>query len=389
MAGVRDRNLRSGDLKEELGLLLLRCVALVSSIPRQEDAGLDAFATLIRPDGNRRLIADASFVVQIKSASLRSVPYIDSDSVAWITNLEIPLFIGRVSLDLCRMELFSTQRLHHILLESAYNEIHLLLDSGDESSEHGCRHVNIGPPVHAWSLEDATQPGFLERTYEILRPHVESIRLNQRLRGIGYQQVLKWNTGQPPVDHAVMMLGSPNDDMQDILREMMPHIRRLLSQILSTKHYDDFPVLLAMIHMMRRWGVDPDPEDSLLRVVALMAEGPKLADEDVIRLRCFACFPRLDLSRLKLREESLVAIPAEVEQLAMVDASITNAGIAHLQRLTRLIRLNLSGTEITDCALEGLAGISSLKWLNIERTRVTETGIARFRTNRPDIEVVY
>jgi hypothetical protein len=186
-----------------------------------------------------------------------------------------------------------------------------------------------------------------------------------------------------------MMLGSPNDDTRDILQEMMPHIRRLLSQIVSTKHYDDFSVLLAVIHMMRRWGVDPDPEDSLLRVVALMAEGPELADEDVIRLRCFACFPRLDLSRLKLREESLVAIPAEVEQLAMIDVPITDAGIVHLQKLTKLIRLNLSGTKITDSALERLAGISSLKWLNIQRTRVTEVEIARFRANRPDVETVY
>src|SRR5208282_3293121 len=61
MPGVRDRNLRSGDLHEELGLLLLRMVALVAPVPRQEDVGTDAFATLVRPDGSRRLLPDVSF----------------------------------------------------------------------------------------------------------------------------------------------------------------------------------------------------------------------------------------------------------------------------------------------------------------------------------------
>ena len=75
MPGVRDRNLRSGDLHEELGLLLLRRIALVSPVPRQEDVGIDAFATLLRPEGNRNLIPDVSFFVQLKSERERVVSF--------------------------------------------------------------------------------------------------------------------------------------------------------------------------------------------------------------------------------------------------------------------------------------------------------------------------
>jgi hypothetical protein len=82
MPGVRDRNLRSGDLHEELGLLLLRMVALVAPVPWQEDVGTDAFATLVRPDGSRRLLPDVSFLVQLKAASIGVVRYSGADELA-------------------------------------------------------------------------------------------------------------------------------------------------------------------------------------------------------------------------------------------------------------------------------------------------------------------
>jgi hypothetical protein len=70
MPRSRDRNLRSGDQHEELGVVLLKTLALVAPVPRQEDLGHNAFATLIRPAGSRRLIPDLSFLVQLKSDSV-------------------------------------------------------------------------------------------------------------------------------------------------------------------------------------------------------------------------------------------------------------------------------------------------------------------------------
>ena len=133
MPGMRDRNLRSGDLHEDLGFFLLKAVALVAPVPRQEDVGNDAFATLIRPEGNRRLIPDLSFLVQLKSASVTSVKYTTLDEMAWISELDSPLFIGRVDLKQARIELFTTLRLHQILLEQSYDGIELLLEPGDET----------------------------------------------------------------------------------------------------------------------------------------------------------------------------------------------------------------------------------------------------------------
>jgi hypothetical protein len=134
LPGVRDRNLRSGDLHEELGIFLLKAVALVAPVPRQEDVGNDAFATLIWPEGGRRLIPDVSFLVQLKSASITSVSYTTPEAMAWIRTLDTPLFIGRVDLKQAKIELFTTLRLHQILLEHDYSGIELLLDPAGETS---------------------------------------------------------------------------------------------------------------------------------------------------------------------------------------------------------------------------------------------------------------
>ena len=389
MSGGRDQNLRSGDLHEELGLLLLRTIGLVAPVPRPEDVGIDALVTLLRPEGSRRLLPGLSFFVQLKAASIRTLTYSKPDEISWITKLEIPFFIGRVDLKRSRMELYATHRLHQILLEHAYQKICLLLNPGKESSKAAnARHVNIGPPVHAWSLEDTTQAGFLRRSHEILRPHVEILRQNRHLREIQYLKMLKWETGSPPEEGGIMMVGLPEDNAPVVLQAMVPSVRGLLTEIMLKKRYGDFPVLLALVQMMRRWGVDPDPDGDMLRMTAYRAEGPEISDEDVIRLRYSAGFNHLNLTGLKLSEASLAAIHEEVENLEMADVPITDAGVIHLLRLTKLSRLNLAGSGITDFGMDQLAILRHLVWLNIERTRVTADGISRLKINLPEIEIV-
>jgi hypothetical protein len=390
MPGMRDRNLRSGDLHEELGIFLLKAVALVAPVPRQEDVGNDAFATLIRPEGGRRLIPDLSFLVQLKSASCASVSYTTPDEIAWISALDSPLFIGRVDLKLARIELFTTLRLHQILLENSYDGIELLLDPADETSTTpNVRRANLGLPVHAWSMADVTEPDFPARSYAVLRPHVDTLRRNRLLRGIQSQRVLLWETGQPPTDSGEMMLVSPQSDITDTLRDMAPHARRLLMELQYRKRYGDFPVMLGFFDLMRRWGADPDPEGTLRMVAGCMAEGPEISVEDAIRIRhAFQVGRFLDLSRLPVSDEALAVIPGTVTGLALVNASVTDAGISHLLRLTGLKRLNVAGTRITDDGLVTLGDLKNLEWVCVNRTQATSQGVARLKATRPDVEVM-
>jgi hypothetical protein len=381
--------LRSGDLHEELGILLLKFVALVAPVPRQEDVGNDAFATLVRPEGSRQLIPDVSFLVQLKSASVLSVSYTTRDDMAWISGLDSPLFIGRVDVKQARIELFTTLRLHQILLERSYDGIELLLDPADEASTTpNVRRANLGPPVHAWSMASVTEPNFLAKSYAIIRPHVDTLRRNRSLRGIQSQRLLRWETGQSPIDNGEMMLVSSQDDIVGTLRDMAPHVRRLLMHLQHRKRYGDFLVMMAFLDLMRRWGADPDEDGILRTIVGSLAEGPEISIEDAIRIRhAFQPATSLDLSRLPISDGALAVIPETVTGLALVNAPVTDAGIQRLLKLTGLKRLNIAGTQITDDGLVALSGLHNLEWVCVNRTRVTALGVDQLKAARPDVEV--
>jgi len=82
MSGRRSRNLREGDLEEGIGLDLLRGFSAVAPVPRTEDTGVDAVCTLLKPAG-QFLIAEDSFLVQIKAASVRVVEF-RGDTYGWL-----------------------------------------------------------------------------------------------------------------------------------------------------------------------------------------------------------------------------------------------------------------------------------------------------------------
>ena len=177
MPGSRDRSLRAGDLQEELGILLLKAIAFVATLPRQEDAGNDAVATLIRPDGSRKLIADLTFFVQLKSESTKSVSYTTPDEVAWISSLEVPLFIGRVYLREGKIELFTTQRCTRCCSSSLTSTLNCCSIAGSSSPPRA--RANVGPPVHSWSLAEAADLQLSVRSHAILRPHIEALQANR------------------------------------------------------------------------------------------------------------------------------------------------------------------------------------------------------------------
>ena len=75
---------RSGNLAENLGLLLLKGAAAVAEVPRSEDVGVDAVGTLLRRDSDGNHYAEDTFVVQLKSESARTLEYRDH-AVEWLT----------------------------------------------------------------------------------------------------------------------------------------------------------------------------------------------------------------------------------------------------------------------------------------------------------------
>src|SRR5208282_5102428 len=105
MPGSRGRDWRGGDLAEGLGLELLRPFAFIAPVPRTEDIGIDAVATLFRRETDK-LFAEGSFLVQVKAVSRRKIEY-TGEQMDWLRALTLPFYWMSVDLASTTVELWS------------------------------------------------------------------------------------------------------------------------------------------------------------------------------------------------------------------------------------------------------------------------------------------
>ena len=271
MVGKLHRDFRSGNLNEELGVLLLKGVAAVATVPRPEDVGIDAVATLLREGPDDSLIAENSFYVQFKSSVDRKVQY-PEHGVRWLESLKLPFFIGSVRKAKCEIDLYATHRLSQALLEGQYgevelvldptNEVHFGIDPKTEAMTEQYRRVNIGPPLLTWSTFDLAKPEFAHRGYSVLKPYLEAEQRNIDYRGIRYIEVISWETDKPPRCAQARMHYQSSVSAEDILRvflSMAPHLQALSTRAWITRDRTAFEIVLRLVEYMRGSGFDPDP----------------------------------------------------------------------------------------------------------------------------------
>lgn len=271
MAGRRHKDFRSGDLNEELGMLLLKGIAAVARVPRPEDIGIDAVATLLREGPNDALIAEDSFYVQFKSSTVRRVRFLGHE-VRWLESLKLPFFIGSVRKADSAIDLYATHRLSRALLGTRYEEVELVVDPTNEVFEgidpetevvaEQYRRVNIGPPLLTWSTGDLSESEFVGQSYAILKPYLETEQRNIDYRGIRYIEKISWKTGEPPNcvqgSIAYQYFGSDEDILQ-VFRSMVPHMEALRLRAMGTKDRSLIELLMHLVRYMRSSGFDPDP----------------------------------------------------------------------------------------------------------------------------------
>jgi hypothetical protein len=262
MAGRRHRDFRSGDLNEELGILLLKGVAAVATVPRPEDVGIDAVATLLRDGPEDTLIAENSFYVQFNSSGYRKVTY-SGHEVRWLESLKLPFFLGSVRKEDSVLDLYATHRLSQVMLEMSHKEVHLFLDTQDEGkSGPDKRFVNIGPPLLSWSIRDFAKPEFAPWAYSVLKPYLDAEQRNIDYRGIRYIQQILWETGKPPrcqQAHMLFQSGGSNEDILRVMHSMGPHLHAIVGWAVGTKDRHALEMCLQLIEFMRGNGFDPDP----------------------------------------------------------------------------------------------------------------------------------
>lgn len=232
MPGFRGKNIRSGDLSEELGSLLLQFVSLVAPIPRTEDVGIDILATLIRDFDKYNYIAEDSFFVQIKSSSVTSITYKD-EQVKWLAELQLPFFIASINKKTSTIKLYST---HHVsdALVMQPNRSEITLELKDEfydcSDSNSSINIPTGPHVISWSLERLeNEKDFFEKFYKILKAHITLNKKSIETRRVGVVDLLHWKTESEPIIVGKKMKPTENEKRDDEV--IAPYFHTLLNKL--------------------------------------------------------------------------------------------------------------------------------------------------------------
>lgn len=260
MPGKMDDNLRRGNSTEDLGINLLQGFAAVAPVPRTQDVGIDAIATLLRRMDGRQLIAEDSIFVQLKASSVRKISY-DETAIDWLEELQLPFFIGSVDAKRSEMSLFSIHHLTQLFdSDNPLGQVELYLDLEDWHARNlegfGVR-VYIGPPILKWSTVQCAAPEFLDSAYSVMCQwsHVE--KTNIILRKMGRSIICRCKTGEPPT-HDSYTSGPAHGDnsLQSAIDLLGPALSRVAAETLRTPDTELLRDIAGIASRLERYGFD-------------------------------------------------------------------------------------------------------------------------------------
>lgn len=295
MPGRLQRDFRFGNLAEQLGVLLLKGIAAVADVPRPEDVGLDAVATLLRPDDDDNYYAEDTFVVQLKSASATSIKY-EGHELQWLIGQSQPMFIGLVSLAESRISLYPTIHVNHAVLSLnskwvtvrfGISDIPAFFDGhkwspwkGEE--KHGAT-VWLGEPLLRWTLGDIVQKNWINDTYATLKRFLTLARRETQLLALGQYSVLNWSTNDSNsiTSQNGMMKGGPND-LGSIAQQCAPCLHALMLRAMTSDDNAGNTLLSSLVTMaasLREMGAEVDPENLFGKFFFALQSRKKPEDE--------------------------------------------------------------------------------------------------------------
>jgi hypothetical protein len=277
MPGRLRTSFRSGNLAEDLGLLLLKGMAAVAEVARTEDVGLDAVATLLRRDADGNCYAEDSFLVQLKAESVTTIEYEDHE-LAWFLGQTQPMFIGHVSLARSEISLYPTLHVNQAVLSLNAKKVSIHFGAselppfyrgqewapwgGDE--DWGAR-VWLGPPILTWTLSELPDHNWATRSYETLKRFLVVARRELELLSFGQSSVLAWATNETGSirSHTGIAKSDPND-LPELLQRSAPALRALIFQASSIPGEPGDSLMIPLLTLaaeFKKRGVEIDPDD--------------------------------------------------------------------------------------------------------------------------------
>jgi len=144
---------------------------------------------------------------------------------------------------------------------------------------------------------------------------------------------------------------------------------------------------------------DSQATDDCLRVVGqvrnleriYMWDATKVTDVGVAHLRSLPRLKYIHLTKSQITDESLriFATMPQLDGLCLEENSFTDKGLAQLKDLHRLQELyvGLGKTNITDASVDSLMGLTNLKMLDLQKTKVTPEAVEKLKAAIPGLKV--
>jgi hypothetical protein len=156
------------------------------------------------------------------------------------------------------------------------------------------------------------------------------------------------------------------------------------------------PVLYDYQERKLRRGVIPPPSppgwlprllghDFFCDLVVVDWSRSPIGDDDLSPMRRMTKLERLWLNDTQITNRGLAHLEemAELRMLSLGKTQITDGGLAHLGKMTKLELLNLVDTQISDDGLADLEGMTELEQLWLVGTQVTDEGVEKLQQALP------
>lgn len=133
------------------------------------------------------------------------------------------------------------------------------------------------------------------------------------------------------------------------------------------------------------------PVSEIQEVYKALSEGLEVPEEEAWKdvtaaggrvMPLAAGSPLLSIDFRLVREEaddadigSIATVGDHVAQLDLSKTAVTDAGLAPVSDLGRLVKLDLSQTAVSDEGLKALSGLKELRYLNLYGTQVSDAGL--------------
>ena len=122
-----------------------------------------------------------------------------------------------------------------------------------------------------------------------------------------------------------------------------------------------------------------------------MWDATKVTDAGVAHLRILPRLKYIHLTKSQITDESLriFGTMPQLNGLCLEENSFTDKGLVQRKDLHRLQELyvGLGETNITDASVDSLMGLTNLKMLDLQKTKVTPEAVEKLKAAIPGLKV--